>query len=312
MGAFEWLLLIILSVLWGGSFFFVSVAVRDLPPLSIVALRVGLAAVVLQGVSPLLGIRLSWDLRTWSFFLFMGLISNAVPFTLLVWAQTRISGGLASILNATTPLFTVMVAHALTSDEKLDRGRVAGILLGFSGVVAMIGPDALRDLGSDVTAQIVALGAPLSYGFAVVLGRRFKRMGIVPMAASTGQLSGATLILVPFALAVERPWTLPVPSVSSMAAMAGLALLSTVVAYAIYFRILARNGATNISLVTFLVPVSAVFLGVAFMHERLDLTHFLGLGLIGLGLAAIDGRPLGFVRRFVRRLVRCLVRRLVR
>lgn len=297
MGVLDWSLLIILSMLWGGSFFFVSVAVRDLPPVSIVAARVGLAAVIMHGVLAVRSIRLPRDLRTWGFFLFIGLLNSALPFCLLVWAQTRIAGGLASILNATTPLFTVVVAHLLTADEKLDRGRVAGVLLGFGGVSAMIGPEALRHLGSDVTAQIVALGAPLSYAFGSVLARRLGRMGIVPMGAATAQITGAALILVPLALALDRPWALPVPSAASMAAVAGLALLSTVVAYAIYFRILARAGATNISQVTFLVPMSAIFLGAVFMHERLQAVHFLGLGLIGLGLAASDGRPLGLVRR---------------
>lgn len=307
MGAFEWILLIILSVLWGGSFFFVSVAVRDMAPLSIVAGRLGLAAVVLHGVIAVRGLRLPRDLRTWGFFLFMGLLNNVVPFSLFVWAQTRIAGGLASILNATTPLFTVLVAHLLTADEKLDRGRMAGILLGFTGVVAMIGPDALRHFGSDVTAQIVTLGAPLSYAFGSVLARRFGRMGIVPMAAATGQVTGAALILVPVALIIDQPWrawAVAPPGLASLASVAGLALLSTTVAYAIYFRILARAGASNVSLVTFLIPVSAILLGAAFLHERLQAVHFLGLGLIGLGLAAIDGRPLGFMRRFVRRISR--------
>ena len=297
MGPAEWGLLIGLSVLWGGSFFFVGVAVDGLPPLTIVLLRVGLAALMLHVVCGLTGVRLPKDPRAWLALFVMAALNNVVPFCLIVWGRTQIASGLASILNATTPLFTVVVAHLLTRDEKLTTGRVAGVALGFGGVVLMIGPDALAGLGRDAAAQIAVLVASLSYAFASVFGRRFARMGMPPMAVATGQVTASTVMLAPLAAAVEHPWALPIPSGEIWVAVLGLALLSTALAYVVYFRILATAGATNLMLVTFLIPVTAILLGSAVLGERLEPVHFAGMAFIGLGLAAVDGRPLAAAHR---------------
>ena len=275
MGPLTWALLIALSILWGGSFFFVGVALDALPPFTIVTLRVGLAALALNLVVVAVGLRMPTDLRTWAAFFAMGLVNNAVPFSLIVWGQTHIASGLASILNATTPLFTVVVAHVLTSDEKMSRGGVAGVLVGVAGVVVMIGPEMLGGLGTNVVAQIAVLGASLAYALAGVFGRRFGRMGVAPLLTATGQVTASTLLLIPVALVVDRPWTLAAPGAEIWAAVVALALLSTALAYVLYFRILASAGATNLILVTFLIPVSAI------------------------GLAAIDGRVLGWLARRV-------------
>jgi drug/metabolite transporter (DMT)-like permease len=290
MGPAEWSLLVTLSVLWGGSFFFVGVAVTGLPPFTIVALRVGIAAVILNLFIVATGMRMPLDRQVWLAFLGMGFINNLIPFSLIVWGQTHIASGLASILNATTPLFSVVVAHWLTADEKMSPGRIAGIVLGIVGVVIIIGPGALRGLGTNVLAQLAILGASLSYSFGAVFGRRFRAMGIKPHVTATGQVSASTLMLLPLALLVDRPWTLAAPGMEVWAAVLGLAVLSTSVAYIIYFRILASSGATNILLVTFLIPVSAVLLGVTVLNEQLQPQHIAGMLLIGLGLAAIDGR----------------------
>ena len=292
MAAREWGLLLALSVLWGGSFFFVGVAVRELPTFTIVALRVGLAALALLLVARLSGLAMPAERDAWRAFLGMGMLNNAVPFCLIVWGQGHIASGLASILNATTPLFTVLVAHALTEDERLTVPRLAGVAVGFAGVVLMVGPDALRGFGSDVLAQLACLAAALSYAFAGVYGRRFRRLGLAPLQTAAGQLTASSLVLAPIALLVDRPWTLPMPGAATWAAMAGLAIVSTAIAYILYFRILARSGATNVLLVTFLVPGSAILLGALVLGERLAMRHFVGIALIGLGLAAIDGRLL--------------------
>lgn len=292
----DWAMLLILSVLWGGSFFFVAVAVKGLPPVTIVALRVVIAAAALLVVLRLRGLSLPLRAEVWGAFLVMGLLNNAVPQTLIVWGQTHIASGLASILNATTPLFTVLVAHWATDDDRLGPGRIAGVVVGFAGVVVMIGPQALHGLGADVLAQVAILGATLSYAFAAVYGRRFKRLGVPPLATATGMLLGAAVWLVPTAAVVETPWTLPLPSAAVIAAVAGLALASTALAYVFYFRVLASAGASNLSLVTFLIPVSAILLGAVVLGETLDPRHFAGMAAIGLGLAAIDGRPLVWVR----------------
>lgn len=291
MTAVEWALLLSLSVLWGGSFFFIGVAVAELPPFTIVVLRVALAAAALHIVIRLIGLRMPGDIRVWGAFLLMGLLNNAIPFSLIVWGQTYIASGLASILNAMTPVFTVIVAHALTGDEKLTGGRLAGVVIGFSGVVIMLGGEALSALDAALLAQMAILAAALSYAFAGVFGRRFHRMGVSPLQTATGQVTTAALLLSPVMLWVDQPWLLPAPSAATIAAMLGLALASTALAYILYFRILATAGATNLLLVTLLVPVTAILLGVTVLGERLEADHLIGMSLIGLGLAAIDGRP---------------------
>jgi drug/metabolite transporter (DMT)-like permease len=291
MTAFEWGLLLTLSVLWGGSFFFVGVAVKELPPLTIVALRVALAALALLALLPITGVKLPTSLQVWTAFLGVGLLNNIIPFTLIVWGQMHIASGVASILNATTPLFTVIVANFLTADERITGGRIAGVLVGLTGVAVMVGGAAIQALGVDVLAQVAVLSAAISYAFAGVFGRRFKAMGVAPLATATGQVTASSLILLPLMLIVDQPWDLPMPSIETIAALVGLALLSTAVAYILYFRILATAGATNLLLVTFLIPVTAILLGIFVLGETLQAKHLVGMALIGFGLAAIDGRP---------------------
>jgi len=295
MPAADWGRLLLLSALWGGSFFFVGVAVRELPPFSIVTARVGLAALALVIALRLMGQALPREPRILGAFLGMGLLNNVLPFSLIVWGQGHIGAGLASILNATTPLFTVLVAHALTSDEKVTAGKLLGAALGFSGVTVMIGGAGLRELGQGglgvgLLAPLACLAGALSYALAGLYGRRFRGLGVAPMATATGQLCASALVMLPVMLVVDRPWTLDPPSGVTLAALAGLALISTAAAYVVYFRLLASAGATNLLLVTFLLPVSAVSLGVLVLGESLEGKHLAGMALIGLGLAAIDGR----------------------
>ena len=301
MGGREWAMLLALSVLWGGSFFFNGVAVRELPSFTLVWLRVALAAIMLLGVLRLLGQRMPTRGAVWLAFFGMGLLNNVLPFVLIVWGQHRIASGLASILNATTPLFTVLVAHAMTPDEKLSPLKAAGVIAGFAGAAVMIGPDALGGLGTGVMAQLACLAAALSYAFAGIFGRRFRRMGVPPLATAAGQVSASALMLLPVVLLIDRPWTLAMPHAATWAAVLGVALLSTAFGYVLYFRILAAAGATNLLLVTFLIPVSAILLGAALLGERLEPRHFLGMALIGVGLAAIDGRLFRRMRRAVRK-----------
>jgi drug/metabolite transporter (DMT)-like permease len=299
MGRRDWVLLIALSILWGGSFLFVGIAVRELPPFTIVLLRVGLAAVTLHIVIRAAGIPLPRDRRVWAAFLWMGLLNNAIPFTLIAWAQSHVASGIASIFNATTPLFTALVAHWWTKDEKLNAGRLAGVVIGFAGVAVMMAGLELRSLGVDVAAEAALLTAAIFYAVSGVYGRRFKAMGVEPLATAAGMLTASSLLLLPVMLIVERPWSLPAPSVATVLAILGLALLATALAFIIYFRVLAAAGATNLLLVTFLIPVSAIVLGAAVLGEHLELKHFYGMALIGLGLAAIDGRPFAAMRRLI-------------
>ena len=286
----DWLLLGLLSVLWGGSFFFNGVVLRELPPFTVVFLRVALAAIMLLPLLWLYCIRFPMGLSGWRPFIAIGLLNNVLPFSLIVVGQTYIPGGLASILNATTPLFTLLVAHFLTADEKINPAKVAALLAGFAGVALLIGPELLVG-GASVWGELACLGAAISYAFAGVYGRRFKTMKIAPIEAAAGQVTASSVLILPIMFAVEQPWTLQaLPSPTVWASLGGLAMLSTALAYVLYFRILAAAGATNLLLVTFLIPVTAVLLGAAVLGERLAPRHFAGMALIGLGLAVIDGR----------------------
>jgi len=290
MAARVWIWLLSLSVLWGGSFFFAKVALGELGPFTVVFVRVSLAALALSLVVPL---RRNVP---WPAYFAMGLLNNALPFSLIFWGQTEIASGLASILNATTPLFTLVVAHFLTADEKIDRTKIAALLTGLLGVIVLIGPSALVG-GSALWGQAACLAAALSYAFAGVYGRRFRRMGIAPTEAAAGQVTASAVLILPIMLLVDQPWLLPaLPSLTVCLALVGLALLSTALAYVLYFRILEAAGATNLLLVTFLIPITAILLGALVLGERLAPRHFAGMALIGVGLALIDGRIAGLLR----------------
>ncbi|MEO1198607.1 MAG: DMT family transporter [Pseudomonadota bacterium] len=293
MGPLEWGMLITLSLLWGGSFFFGKVAVAELPPLTLAFLRVGIAAVLLWTIVAALRRDLSPLKVIWLPLIVLGVLNNVVPFSLILWGQQEIGAGLASILNATTPVFTVIVANAFLADERLTPGKAVGIALGVLGVAVLVGLDSLSGLGGNVMAQLACLGAALSYGLAATFARRFR--GIPPVLVATGQLTASSLVLLPIILMLDAPWTLGVPSVGALWSIILLGSISTGLAYILYFRIIRAAGATNGALVTLLVPVSAILLGAIVLGERLAATDFLGMALIGLGLLAIDGRPLAFV-----------------
>jgi drug/metabolite transporter (DMT)-like permease len=284
MRLIDWILLWTLSLLWGGSFLFNELALAGLPAVSIVWGRVALAAVLLA-----LAVKLSGQgaapRRVWPALAVMGVMNNLVPFTLFVLAQGQITGALASVLNATTPLFTVLVAHVATADERLSPVKAGGVGLGFGGVLVML---AGEDLGGEGLAMLACLGAALSYGLAGVWGRRFRAAGVTPLQTSAGVVTCSAVLLTPVWLAVDRPWAMGWPGTEPVVAVVALAALSTALAYLIFFRILARAGATAISLVTFLIPFSAAGLGWLVLGERLELRHFAGLALILGGLALIE------------------------
>jgi drug/metabolite transporter (DMT)-like permease len=295
MGVREWVMLITLSILWGGSFFFVGVVVAELPPLTIVTLRVGLAAIALWGIALVMGVRPPKNPGVWLAFFAMGLLNNVIPFTLIVWGQTQIASGLASILNAATPLFTVAIAGLLLSDERATPLKLIGVVNGFVGVAMLIGIPALGE-GDSSLAQVAVLAAALSFAFAGVYGRRFKAMALDPIVTAAGQVTASTIILVPITLYIDGTNNLSVTGPGTWAAIIGLAVPSTALAYVLYFKILEAAGATNLLLVTLLIPVSAILLGWLFLNEILEPVHFAGMALIAVGLAAIDGR---IFRRYV-------------
>ncbi len=211
----EWGMLLLLALVWGASFFFNGVAVRELPSFALVWLRVAMAALALLALLRLLGQAMPTRAPVWDAFFGMGQLNNVIPFVLIVWGQHHIASSLASILNATTPLFTVLVAHLLTPDEKLTPFKATGVAAGFAGAVLMVGPDALSGLGTGVLAQLACLAGALTYAFAGIFGRRFRRMGVAPLATAAGQVCASTVLLFPVMLLVDRPWTLPVPSATT-------------------------------------------------------------------------------------------------
>jgi len=287
----EWALLLTLSVFWSTSFFFIAVIVTQVPPITTALSRVVIASLVLLVFIHITGRRLPADPRAWRAFAGMSLLNNAVPFCLIAWAQTHITSGLASILNATSPLWTVIIAHFFTHDEKFNGSRVAGVLIGLMGVAWMTGGDAVRELGVNVTAQVAVLVASMLYAASAVYGRRFRSLGVDPLVTTTGVSMVTSAVLLPVSLIVDQPWTLN-PGLPVAGAMLGLGVISTAISYGLYYRILATAGATNVLLVTLLVPVGAILLGTLILHERLEPKHLAGMALIAVGLATIDGRPL--------------------
>ena len=284
----EWAMLVTLSVLWGGSFFFAEIALESLPPLTIVTLRVGLAAITLWLVVLALKLPIPNSPPIWIAFLTMGLLNNVLPFSLIVWGQSQISSGLAAILNATAPLFGVIVAGILLRDESATPLKITGVVIGFAGVIVMMDLSSIAT--SSLLAQLAILAAALSYACASVYGRRFKATGLDPILVAAGQVTGSTLLLLPIALWVDgNDPSANVPA-QVWAAIISLAVFSTAAAYILYFKLLASAGATNILLVTLLVPVSAILLGWLFLEESLQTPHIIGMAMIALGLSAIDGR----------------------
>lgn len=290
MGAAEWGVLVLLSVLWGGSFFFLEVALREVPPFTLVLARLGLSALLMLAFMAVARRTIPRRRGLWPALFLLALLNTALPFSLFAYAQTEITSGLASILNATTPLWGVVVAHVFTPDEKATPAKLVGVATGIAGVAVMIGGGALSGIGASLPAQLACLGATFCYALAGVYGRRFRAWGVGPLEVATGQLVGGALLILPVALLIDAPWRLAVPGTMALLAIAGLALFSTTVAYFLYFRLIERAGATNALLVTLLIPVTAILLGTLLLGEVLLPRHLAGMGLIAAGLVAIDGR----------------------
>jgi drug/metabolite transporter (DMT)-like permease len=290
----DWLLLVFLSVIWGGSFFFNGVALRELPPLTVAFVRVVLGAAFLLPFLRRFGGALPKTLAGWRPFFIMGLLNNVIPFSLILTGQTYISSGLASVLNATTPLFSVLLL-AVAGEEKLILRRLIGVLVGVVGVVV------LRDPGVGATTDqaigmLLCLGAALSYGVSGLWGRR-KLAQVPPITSAACQLLCSSVVIGLLAAPVDRPWQLAMPGATTWLALIGLAALSTSLAYIVFFQILARSGATNVMLVTLLIPVTAILLGWLVLGEPMSLREIFGAVVIGSALIVIDGRAFVWLRR---------------
>ena len=288
-----WGQLLLLGLLWGGSFFFARIAVAEMPPLVLVFWRVLIAAVALHVWLRVRGVNIRPILDHAGNFVALALLNNVIPFSLIFAGQTEIGAGLASVLNATTPFWTIIVANALTSDEKFSATKISGVLLGIAGTAVMIGPGLLAGLGGPVWAKLAIVGAAVSYAFAVVFAKRFRALPSTLVA--TGQLTASTLIMLPVMLVFYDYAEVFSGGRTTWLAVVALALASTAFAYFLYFSILASAGATNASLVTLIVPATAILLGALVLSERLELFEIGGMALIAAGLVTIDGRL--FARR---------------
>ena len=284
----NWALLIALSVIWGGSFYFGRVAVLEIPPFTVVFFRVFLAAITLWLIMVLSGRAIPLGKHFVYSMLLLSIINNVIPFSFILYGQKEIGAGLAALVNAMTPIWTLIIANFLTLDEKFSANRVAGIILGFVGVGVLMGADILAGLLASALAQGMVLIATISYGFAGVFGKTLKQYG--PTSIATGQLTASSLLMLPIALYVDTPWELATPSILAIISVIGIAVLCTALAYVIYFTILESAGATFLSLVTFLVPVSAIVLGALLLGEKLTVYQLIGMVLIAAGLVVIDGR----------------------
>lgn len=281
----------LLTLLWGASFLAIRIALDELTPLTAVAHRVGWAALALWALVLIRRLPLPRDPATWAAFLVMGLLNNAIPFSLMAWGQLHIESGLTAILNATTAVFGLAVAALVFPDERLTPRRAIGVGLGLLGVATTIGLDRLLSFDLRAVAQLAVLAGALSYAFAAAFARaRFGHLR--PEVAAMGMLTGSALVMVPVAWVADGPFTLKLEP-QTMAAIAFFALLSTAGAYLLYYRIIAAAGAANTMLVTLTIPPVAIGLGALIRHEALPLQAYPGFALIAVGLVVMNRRPSG-------------------
>ena len=286
-------MLLLLAAVWGGSFFFGEVALREVPPLTLTLHRVIWAVPILVLIVLFKGISVPRSPRIWGAYLVMGALNNAIPFSLLFWGQTQIESGLVSILNGTTAMFAAVVAGLLLPDEALTAKKVIGAGLGIAGVAFIMGPSALTNFNLGNLAQLAILGATLSYAFAGVWGKT-ALAGQLPLMNALGMLIGSTVLMIPIVLVFDGRPNLAL-SLGVWGALIGMAVLSTALAYFLYFAILVRAGAANLLLVTLLIPPVAIGLGAVFLDERIGIEAWIGFVIIGLGFAVTDGRLFSFL-----------------
>lgn len=279
--------LVVLALLWGPAFLFTKVAVQDIPPLTLVIVRVGLAAIILYGILRFQGRRLPSLTVIWKHCAVVGLLYNAVPYVLLSWGQQYIDSALAAILIGAIPLFTLVLAYLFTADDHPTPAKMAGVVVGFAGLVVLVGPELSGGVQATTWGLLAAAAAAASYAGAIVYAQKTLR-GLPPLVGPTVQLAAATLFLLPLAVWMEQPYTLPLPSWSALAALLLLTLLSTVLAFVLYYRAIEIASVTVLSMTSYLIPIVATVLGVIVLSERLNWNAYLGCGLILAGVMVVN------------------------
>ena len=297
----EWLLLMLVAGFWGGSYFFTGVAIKELPVFAIVMARYAIAAPIMIALIYWMRQRFPWNRDIIKAGLFLAAFNQLIPFSLITWGQSHIPSAVASIVNAAGPIITLVMAHYITRDDRMNGARAAGVLIGFAGMGIMIGAAAMQALNVNIAAQLACVLASVSYAFGAITARKFTQNKITPVELVAAQSVTAGIILLPILLAVDKPWMLPLPSIQTWLSLLGLGLLSSTIGHLIYFRLLATAGATNLSLVSYFMPISAIMLGVVFLGEVLETRHVIGMFTIAAGLAVMDGRPWRVLRKMAHR-----------
>jgi drug/metabolite transporter (DMT)-like permease len=282
--AVELVLLGVLATLWGASYGFIKLGVATIPPVTLIAARTLIAGGLLVAIMRWRAIALPRDGATWRRFLVQACLNSVVPFTLIAWAEQAVDAGLATILNATSPIFTFLLTVAVTRHEPATAARLVGVVLGLAGICLTVGPDALDGLGEAQLAQLAIVAATVCYGGAAIFGRRFA--GLDPMAPAAGSLLCGALVLVPLSLVLDAPWSLA-PSAGSLVALLALAVFSTALALVIYFRLVQTLGSIGTTAQAYLrVPVG-VAIGIAGLGESLSATAWLGFACVVAGVLAM-------------------------
>jgi drug/metabolite transporter (DMT)-like permease len=281
---FELALLALLATLWGASYTFIKIGVETIPPVTFIAGRTFIAAVLLLLVLRLRSLALPHDRASWRLFFTQAAINSVLPFTLIAWAELTVDAGLAAILNSTTPIFTFLITIAVTRHEPTTWRKALGVVAGMAGICLIIGVEALNGLGRELLSQLAIILATISYAGASIFGRNFKHMD--PMMPAAGSMLAGAIVLIPLSLVIDRPWTLA-PSSQSLLALGGLAVFSTAFAFCIFFRLIHTLGSVGTTAQAYLrVPVG-VAIGAYFLSESLSETAWIGLICVVLGVAAM-------------------------
>ena len=282
--AAELALLLLLATLWGASYSFIKLGVATIPPITLIAARTLIAGLLLLAIMRWRGLRLPTDAAIWRRFLFQACLNSVIPWTMIAWGERSLDAGLATILNSTSPIFTFFLTLAIARQETPSLRKLFGVAAGMAGICLIVGVQALGGLGEQLAAEIATVVATLCYAGGAIFSRGFK--GLDPMAPAAGSLLCGAAILVPASLIMDQPWTLA-PSTSSILALLGLAMLSTALAFVIYFRLIQTLGSVGTTAQAYLRVLIGVALGVVFLGETLTSTAWIGLTCVVIGVAAM-------------------------
>lgn len=290
----EWALLALLATCWGASYTFIKIGVATIPPVTLIAARTLIAGALLLAVLRMRGVKLPTEPSMWRRFMLQACLNSVLPFTLIAWAERSVDAGLATILNSTSPIFIFLLGLGLGGADKPTLRRLFGVGAGLAGICLIVGFEALNGLGHSLIAQLALVAAAVCYGCAAMFGRVFR--GLDPMVPAAGSLVSGAAMLVPASLVVDRPWTLS-PSAASMSAVLALAVLSTALAFTIYFRLIRTLGPMSTAAQAYLRVPIGVTIGVMFLGEALAPTAWIGLACVVTGVVAMTMPETKLLRR---------------